>query len=287
MPTLDTHEPGLRVLIVGDPGSGKTTAIGKLAEAGQELFIVDFDHNLNPVAKFVDKAAFSRIHFETLVDPVRFNPEGKPVINGIPPAFSGFVKLSSKWVDSATGEDFGDPETWQSNRWFIIDSLTSFGNACMNYTVFKRKRMGKGRGWKEWGEAVERVEGTLQMFAGCSANLICTAHLARLNLEDVTETADEEGALIDKPTVARRLPPNAMMRYPVALGQKLPTRIGGYFNIIIQAQRIGAGVGARRVLRTVPEEDVDIKVPLPLRVVPPEVGIDKLWDILKHFNGDK
>ena len=156
----------------------------------------------------------------------------------------------------------------------------------MNYTMFKNKRMGKGRRKNDWGDAIERVEGSLQIFAGHDVNLICTAHLSRLSMEDMTETADENGKSIDKPTAAVRLPPNAMMRYPVTLGQKFPPRIGGYFNLILQAQRIGSGAGARRVLRTVPEEDVDIKVPLPPRVVPPEVSIDRLWDILKHFTGE-
>jgi len=283
MPTLDSHVPGLRVLIVGDPGSGKTTAIGKLAEHGQELFLCDFDHNLNPISHFVKREALDRIHYETLVDPVEFDVNGKPVVKGIPPAFSNFIKLSNNWIDSTTGEDFGSPDHWERGRWFVMDSLTSFGNACMNYTMFKRKRFGKRRGFAEWGDAIERVEGALQLFAGSSTHLICTAHLCRLNLEDVTADADDEGKPIDHPTAAKRLPPNAAMRYPVALGQKLPPRIGGYFNLVLQAQRIGSGVGARRVLRTVPEEDVDIKVPLPPRTVPPEVPIDQLWSILKPF----
>lgn len=283
MPTPDIQDFGLRVLIVGDPGSGKTTAVGKLAEANQELFLADFDHNLHPIPQFVQKEALQRIHFETLIDPVHLNDVGKPVVSGIPPAFPHFCRLSRSWVDSVSGEDFGAPEKWGPNRWFIIDSLTSLGNAAMMYTLFKNKWMGKHKRFAEWGDAIERVEGSLQAFAGTSVNLICTAHLCRLNMEDVTESADEEGQPIDKPTMAKRLPPNAMMRYPVALGQKLPPRIGGYFNLVLQAQRIGSGIGARRVLRTVPELDVDVKVPLPPKAVPPEVPIDQLWTILQRL----
>lgn len=277
MPSLLNRRMPLRILIVGDPGAGKTGAIGNLAEHGQELFWADFDNNLNALPQFLSPEALGRIHVETLVDPVRMNAEGKPIIDGIPPSLPQFIKLSDKWVDSETGEDFGRPEEWADDRWFVVDSLTTLGNACMNYTMFKRKKMGRRRGFAEWGDAIERVEGVMQRFAGADVNVIMTAHLCRLNMEDVTETDDSN----DRPTQAKRLPPNATMRYPVALGQKLPPRIGGYFNVVLQLQRIGTGAGAQRLIRTVPEEDVDIKVPLPPRIVKPEVKIDRLWDIIK------
>ena len=284
MPSMTNHKKSLRVLIVGDPGSGKSTAVGKLAEHGQELFICDFDDNLNPLPQFVKKDSLENIHYETLLDPVTIDEvSGKPIVKGIPTAWSRYTKLAKEWVDSETGESFGAPDDWDDTQWFVEDSMTTKGNAAMNYTMFKRKRMGKRRGFAEWGDAIERMEGSMQMFQAAQVNYIVTAHLARLNMEDVTESADDDGSPIDKPTVAKRLPPNAMMRYPVALGQKLPPRIGGYFNLVLQAVRVGSGVGARRVLRTVPEEDVDIKVPLPPKTVPTEVPIDQLWTILKHF----
>lgn len=287
MPTLDNHNPGLRVLIVGEPGSGKSTAIGKLAEAMQKLFIVDFDNNLNPLKIFVSDKYFCNIHYQTLVDPMDFDTNGMPIAKGIPRAWTRYIALAKQWIDIESGEDFGRPDDWPKDHWFVEDSLTTKGRAAMWHTLHKRKRMGKRKGFAEWGDAIDKIEGTLDLWKASNCNFICTAHLARLRMEDVTETADDNGNVIDRPTVAKRLPPNANMRYPVALGQALPPRIGAYFNVVLQAQRIGAGAGARRVLRTVPEEDVDIKVPLLPRTVPPEVSIDKLWDILKHFRSAK
>ena len=284
MPKLTEHKRGKRILIVGDPGSGKSSAVGSLAEYGQELFICDFDDNLDPLPEFLSPEAIERIHYETLLDKVKMDSvSGKPIVEGIPAAWPKYVELSKSWTDSTTGKSFGAPESWPDNFWFVEDSLTTKGNASMNYTMFKRKRMGKRRGYAEWGEAIERVEGSIDAFRYAGVNYICTAHLARLNMEDVTESADDDGSPIDRPKAAKRLPPNAMMRYPVTLGQKLPPRIGGYFNLVLQAVRIGSGAGARRVLRTVPEEDVDIKVPLPRKKLPVDVPIEKFWEILKHF----
>ncbi len=288
MPTLDQYQPTRRVLIVGDSGSGKTTAIAKLAEAGQELFIADFDNNLNAIPQFVSREALKHIHYETLVDPIVYNEAGTPTIKSIPKAFSRFTQLAKEWVDSETGESYGKPEEWPDNYWFVLDPLTAFGAAIMYHTQYKRKTLGKQRTFKDWGDAMQRIEGTLDMFKASNVNFICTAHLSRLNMEDVTETMDNQGNVIDNPTAARRLPPNAMMRYPIALGQKLPPKVGGYFNMILQCQRIGAGPAAKRVIRTVPEEDVDVKVPLSKKSkVPAEVPVDQLWSILKHFQGDK
>lgn len=281
MPNLTNHKPSLRILIVGDPGSGKTGAIGSLVDHEQELFICDFDNNLNPIPQFCKN--LDAVHYETLVDKIVMDANGAPKIEGVPQAWPRYVQLANKWVDSETGEDFGAPESWASNRWFVEDSMTSKGNAAMMHTLWKRKTFGKQRSFKDWGVAIEKMEGSLQMFQGAPVNYICTAHLTRLNMEDVTETIDEDGETIDRPTVAKRLPPNAWMRYPVCLGQKLPPKIGGYFNLVLQCVREGSGPNAKRFIKTVPEEDVDIKVPLPPKKLPPKVPLDQLWTILKHF----
>src|SRR5690606_9246861 len=102
-----------RILLVGDPGSGKSSAIGSMLEHGQKLFIADFDDNLDPIRNFVDPKYHDNLHYETLVDRVRFHPEtGYPFVPGKPKAFSRFIKLTDRWVDSESGQDFGPPEEW-------------------------------------------------------------------------------------------------------------------------------------------------------------------------------
>ena len=107
-------------------------------------------------------------------------------------------------------------------------------------------------------------------------NCIMNAHLARLN----PPGNDEEDKKQSK-AISQILPKNFLMRYPSTLGQKLPPKIGGYFNIVIQAARVGSGRAATRVLKTVPDDDVDIKIPLPFgKIKDVELGIDKLYDII-------
>jgi len=180
MPKLTKHQDGLRVLIVGDPGSGKSSAIGSLAEAGQELFICDFDDNLNPLPQFLTPEALERIHYETLLDDFKFDQKKRmATVSGIPQAWPRYIKLAEQWIDSETGEDFGRPDDWGDDRWFVEDSMTSKGNAAMNYTLFKHKRTGQDKRLRDWGVAIDLLESSLVAFQSSNVNYICTAHLAR------------------------------------------------------------------------------------------------------------
>ncbi|KKK85175.1 hypothetical protein LCGC14_2775920, partial [marine sediment metagenome] len=214
--------------------------------------------------------------YETLVGKIKPDPNtGYPTVKGQPTAYRRFIKLMSNWVDSESGEDYGPPEKWGPDCWLVIDPLTSLGDAAMMYTLGQANRLGQSRRKKDWGDAINRVEGVPMLLRSYPINCIMLAHLQRLTPPD----SQDEGI---KATAANlQLPKNFLMRYPATLGQKLPPRIAGYFNIVIQAQRVGSGRGATRVLKTVPDDDVDIKIPLPFgKIKDVEVGIDKLYDII-------
>lgn len=278
MPSLENLKTNLRVLIVGDPSAGKTVAATSIAKQGQKIFMANFDNNWMPIGQFVPKQFHKNIHVETCLDKVHFNSDGRPYVKGTPTAFTKFSKLSDKWVDSETGEDFGSPEDWDSNSWVMLDPLGDFGEACMWLTLFKRGQMGEKKSMPAWGQAMDLLYGTLIKYKEANVNFICTAHLARLS--DPSE--DDENDKGPK----KKKPDNLLMRYPVCLGRKLPPIVGSQFNVILQAKRVGTGQNARRVLCTVPDTDVDVKVPLPPKTVPAEVPIDQLWSILKHFKGE-
>ena len=106
-------------------------------------------------------------------------------------------------------------------------------------------------------------------------NVIMLAHLIRLTPDEPDPEDDD-----DTKRKKRKLPENYMMRYPSTLGQKLPPKIGGYFNTILQTERVGSGPRAARVIKTVPSDDVDVKFPAPVGKKP-EYPIMGLWDIIQ------
>lgn len=283
MPTLEsTPIDRCRILLVGDPGAGKTTAIGHLLEHGQELFVADFDKGLAPIQHFVPAKYHKHLHYETLVDKVAFGADGSPTVQGVPTAFPRFVELMNRWKDSVTGEDFGPPEKWPENYWLVVDPLTSLGTAAMWYTLYRNGRMGRPKRLKDWGDAMQRVEGVIQMLRAQPINVIVLAHLMHLRAPEESEEDDDgKPAVTGAPAAApASASGNWHMRYPATLGQSLPPRVGGYFTCVVQAKQVGNGPKARRVLTTVPEADVNVKVPSAPGRLPAEVPINRLVDIV-------
>lgn len=289
MPKLTEHKSrsANRILLLGDPGAGKTTAVGHLLSHGQRLFVADFDDGLEPIRAFVKPEFHKNLIYETLVDRVRPDEtSGFPVTKGNPQAFRRFIKLVHEWKDSDSGESYGKPEDWGENDWLVIDTLSMLGQAAMLYTLNQNNRMGRPIRLKDWGDAIRRVEGVPMLLKSLPINILMTAHLARLT-SDGDDDDDEEGQPSGgrKAAGKRKRPSNYDMRYPATLGQKLPPKIGGYFTTILQVKRVGNGINATRVIRTVPDEDVDVKVPLN-QGKQVEVPVTDLFSIIQSIRGN-
>src|SRR5687767_9827544 len=123
MPKLETSATSLvKMLLIGESGSGKTGALVGLAMAGYKLHILDFDNKIAggilPIAlqsKAPDKMAL--VDYEPLRDNFKPTAAG-PIINGSPSAFTKSMALLDKWSDGTA------PKDWGPEHVLVVDSLT-------------------------------------------------------------------------------------------------------------------------------------------------------------------
>src|SRR5271167_1799234 len=109
MPSMRNHQSGktTKMLLLGDPGAGKTGSICSLADAGYNVRILDMDNGadiirntmLHPQSIY-KRDSIDRIKYVTITDPLS-NVAGK-LIPKSPKAWQRAVGMLDKWKD---GED--------------------------------------------------------------------------------------------------------------------------------------------------------------------------------------
>jgi len=239
MPAYTDHTVGSRtkLLLCGDSGSGKTSSLATLANAGYNLRIADFDAGLDVLGNYLEGDAASRVHYVTLRDSMK---------NAT--AFQDFSKLLTiGW------EDFGLPKDWGDNDVLVIDSLTFLANSAMRRILQRDgKKFTDQPAIQHWGEAGRDIELLIQWLTSdeLPCNLVVTTHV---------QYYDEPGG--------------GSRAYPVALGRKLPTIIGRYFNTVLRIDVKPSKTGGSRILRTASDYKMDLKNPAP-KQIDPEVDLD-------------
>ena len=268
MPQLDQHQSSTAVkcLLVGHSGSGKTGLLGTLANAGYRLFIEDFDNGLDVL---MDPAVIKpenrkNVFYKTFTD--KLGARGIPTVP--PSAALNAMNALNNWIE--TGEDgksiaMGSVYTWGPKDVVVIDSLTLFGNSILRGVLSMVGRPGGPPQIQDWGEAMRQQEAVIeQLYAeAVKCNVIVTAHII----------------LGDDPNN-----PSAQKGYPSALGNKLPPKIGSYFNTILQCEKLpGIGNAAPiRQIRTQASHNMELKNSKPSMIgpiMPPDLAA--IFSILK------
>lgn len=259
----------LKMLLIGESGTGKTGALASLVQAGYEIFILDFDNGTDVLQDVIkDKAQRSRVHIETLTDTGKLVGSGlhQKITKNNPQAFPKALNLLQKWVDGETRIDFGPPGSWDTGRILVVDSLSFLGMAALDYVMAKNGRFADQPWQSDWGEAMRMIEQTLQILYSTEikCNVIVNTHI---------DYVTPEGSNITKGV-------------PMALGQKLSPKVGRYFNMMLMTKSRGTGDATKRIILTKPDANIELKCPIlsMARELPLESG---LATIFKEWNGGK
>lgn len=261
MPSLSTHHSSsvANGLLVGDNGSGKTGSLASLVKAGYYLHILDCDKGIDVLASLLkdDPAALDRVEYETVTDSFR-----KSGVHTVPQGdgWQKAVNTLDKWAND---------KTFDSSHIIAVDSLTFLGRLSMSNTMRIVNRTGQKPEQQHWGSAIEDLEWVLGQIHSLS-------HVNTLVLTHMVYIEEKPKANGDMQIVGTTMETSDSKAYPTALGSKLPTNVGRYFNTVLGYKITGAGIGTKRMISTTPVGTLGCKTPSPTTVkkeYPLETGL--------------
>ncbi len=260
-----------KLLNIGHSGAGKTGAMACLLKAGYRLIILDFDNGLPILINILgdDKEALERLWYETFTDSMQMTGD-RILPKGNPTAFIRAMKGLNKWEFSlGDGSDekynLGAASSWGPETILVIDSLGFAGRAALRLIKqLAGHKLENFTSQPDYGQAMERVEGMLELLYsdGIQCNVIVNSHITYK--EDIIS--------------------GAIMGFPMALGSKLPEKVPGYFNSVVRSMTKGVGKSEKKIIRTISEPGLELKLPVGPGVIPDELPIeDGLLTIFKKL----
>lgn len=240
----------IKLLLIGDSGTGKTGALASLVAAGYKLNIIDMDNGLTALVQYAKNANsdLSLVDYNTYRDQYRSTKAG-PMIKGSPKAFNDAMDKLTQW------SEIDDPMSIT-----VLDSLTFLGKAAMAWAAGMNPTTKDPRQWFYTSQkAIENVLALLTDDA-YKQNVIVISHV---NYKEVTE--------------------NNHKGYPSAIGSALGPTIASYFDIMVLAESSGSGTNVRRKIKTLPTGVIDLKMPNPKieKELPLETGLATIFSELK------
>ena len=218
MPSLADHHSNtyVKLLLLGDAKSGKTTSLASLVAAGYRLRILDLDNLLDVLKYRILETCPDRIgsvEYRALRDAYKASAAGT-VLDGKPRAWIESIKMLNEWkyTDPDTGEiiDLGPPATWGPDCILVIDSLSRWCDAAFDFheVMAPKGRSGEADGRMVYGNAQDDIEKQLANLTSPSftCNVIVIAH-----------------------GVYQANPDGTTMIFPQGVGQKLSPKIPQYF----------------------------------------------------------
>lgn len=270
MPLLSQHQSNeyTKMLVEGDPGSGKTGGLTSLVKANWWLGIIDFDNGLETLKQFILKECpdkINNVEYRTLRDKHRASADG-PVIDGPARAFVEGLKMLDRWkYKSSDGSevDYGVPAEWGPNRILVIDSLTFMSKAAFDFREQLTASQSKGKYdqravYKDAQDAIEAMLGLITS-ENFRTNVIVLTHIRYVDNEDGTRKG-----------------------YPTAVGAALSPVIPAYFNSVALCR---TKPGGKRVIQTSATAMIDLKNPKPFAMLPEypiETGMADFFAILRE-----
>ena len=226
--------PGVKVMLMGPSGTGKTHAIGTLVDAGIEVFYFAYEQGMEalqgyftdngkpiPAHLHICSVKASSASFTEMADSVKYVNQlsYESLKKQIDPSKSKYNQLEQflrnfNNVTDDTGQAFGSVQSWSPNRAIVIDGLTGLCDSAMKTCIGGKF----DRDPKDWGLAQNIVEGILRKITSeCQCHVVLISHVER-------ETDPTGGGL---------------KLMASALGKALAPKLPAMFSDVILTKRVG------------------------------------------------
>lgn len=271
MTSLANHQSSsfTKLLLIGDPKTGKTGSLVSLVKAGYNLRILDTDNLLDFFKQSVLATCPDRIdsvEFRTIRDNYKATANGM-VVSGRPRAWIDCLKMLDNWkyTDNDNSEiDLGSPASWGPNDVLVIDSLSRLCDAAYDHhaSIIPTGKNGEADGRAIYGNAQDDVEKLLARVTSAQfeTNVIVIAH----------------GIYMDMPNGQKKI-------WPQGIGQKLSPRIPSYFpNVIRYAHDKG-----KRTIQLSSDNMIDLANTNPAKLsdpLPVETGLAEFFEAVRGTN---
>jgi hypothetical protein len=267
MPVLDDipADDPIKMLIASNSGTGKTGALASLAEAGYNVYILDFDRGLRPLMVYTSPKGKKRIVVRSFTDTYALNNDVMRAKN--PTALRQALLTLNDWREgeepwAACKKTWGVPAQFGSNSVVVVDSLSFAGWAALSFALHKNNILTNPR-QQDWGEGQNLLTGLIRnlMDKGFLTNVIVLSH--------VRYERTEKGAIVHG--------------WPSALGEALGPEMPKHFSYMLGGRVSGTGAAVKYEITTKPSGYVDYKFPHPSvqPAYPVATGLREIFKLLR------
>lgn len=266
----DYSIPGLKVLLLGATGTGKTHSIATLCEAGVKPFVIFTEPGMATLSKVLkekglpeDAAAWhyvspakqdfasmitmsenlNRMSFDMITKMT--DPHKNQYLQWVE-----VLRTCENFIDDRSGEVFGNVGNWGTDRALVIDSLSGLNDMAMALLVGSRPT----RSMPDWMVAQNNLLGFLnKLTTDTDCHFVLTGHLER-------EQDEISGGI---------------QLMASTLGKKLAPKIPRYFDEVVMCKHMDA-----KFLWSTSEGNVDLKsrvLPISNQIEPTFEGAIGLW----------
>lgn len=266
MPSLNQHQSNdfVKLLLLGDAKSGKTSSLVSLVKAGYKLRILDLDNLLDGLKyQILEKCPelMDNVEFRTLRDKRKMTTTG-PQIDGPVKAFIDTIKMLDNWKYKEDGEeiDLGKPADWGQDCILVIDSLSRLCDSCFDWREPLTHTSEKGGTDKRatFFDAQNAIEDVLATLTSKSfeTNVIVICH----------------GLYMDQADGTTKI-------FPQGVGQKLSPKIPQYFPNYVRFKN----VANKRTIQLKSDAMIDLAASRPNMpdTLPADTGLATFFEMLR------